>query len=79
MSATLRGDLHRAAVLHGAADLLAEQLGFPFEALEARLRDADIDTLHRELGDGAMQESYEQGRKLTTAEAAAIVLAPKEV
>ena len=73
----MRGDLHRAAVLHGVADQVAEQVGRPFEDLEARLRTADLQTLRRALGDAAMQESYEQGRRLSTTEAAAIVLAPR--
>ena len=57
---------------------MVEQAGQPFEDLEAGLRNADLKTLHGALGDAAMQESYEQGRQLSTAEAAALVLAPPE-
>ena len=78
LSATLRGDFHRAAALHGVADVVIEQAGQPFEDLEARLRTADLQTLHRALGDAAWQQSYEHGRQLSTTEAAGIVLAPPE-
>ena len=40
---------HRAAALHGVADVVIEQAGQPFEDLEARLRTADLQTLHRAL------------------------------
>ncbi len=78
LSATLRGDFHRAAALHGVADVVIEQAGQPFEDLEARLRTADLQTLHRALGDAAWQQSYEHGRQLSTTEAAGMVLAPPE-
>ena len=35
LTATMRGDFHRAAVLHGVADEVIEQAGRPFEDLEA--------------------------------------------
>ena len=76
LSATLRGDFHRAAALHGVADVVIEQAGQPFEDLEARLRIADLQTLHRALGDAAWQQGYEHGRQLSTTEAAAMVLPP---
>ena len=60
LSATLRGDFHRAAALHGVADEVIEQAGQPFEDLEARLRTADLQTLHPALGDAAWQRSYDR-------------------
>jgi hypothetical protein len=60
--ATRAGDTHRAATLHGAADATFEKLGTHAEALETRLREADIAHLRATLGDSDFELTYNTGR-----------------
>jgi predicted ATPase/class 3 adenylate cyclase len=49
--ATLRGDVERAAVLHGAADAASVALSKPWDPAEARFRDVDRRVVMAALGD----------------------------
>ena len=60
--ASRAGDQKAAARLHGSADALHEKLGTQFQIVEARLRDADIARLRRDLGDADFEDAYSVGR-----------------
>jgi predicted ATPase/DNA-binding SARP family transcriptional activator len=63
----------QAAMLHGAADALFEELREAPEHLEARLREQSLAVLRAQLGDRFDQE-YAAGRGLVTPEAVAVAL-----
>jgi predicted ATPase/DNA-binding SARP family transcriptional activator len=60
--ATCAGDTRRAAALHATADAIFEKLGTHAEAVEARLREADIARLRATLGDSEFELAYNAGR-----------------
>lgn len=62
LTSTRAGDALAATKLHGAADAIYEKLGTRIAPLEGGLRDADIATLRRALGDELFETTYEQGR-----------------
>ena len=76
IAAALRDEPVRAATLHGAADRLVDQLGLPFEPLQSRLRDDDLDRLRASMGDAPFDLAYQRGRALGRAEAIALALEP---
>jgi predicted ATPase/class 3 adenylate cyclase len=64
-----RGQHHKAATLHGAADAAIQRLDLTFEPLEAGMRGADHQHLRATLGDSAFDLACEQGHRLTLAAA----------
>jgi hypothetical protein len=61
--ASRQGDHETAARLHGVADSMHARLGSTLDAVEARLRDADIASLRGVLGDAAFEAAYSLGRE----------------
>jgi hypothetical protein len=68
-------DPHRAAALHGAADMALSVVDESWETFEARLRDADHRRLRAELGDAAFDQAYRSGAALAPDEAIALASA----
>ena len=60
--ASRAGDEKAAARLHGSADALHDKVGTQFQTVEARLREADIARLRRDLGDADFDDAYSAGR-----------------
>ncbi len=65
LTATLTGRFERAAVLHGAADLVMEQVDQTFMGIEVALRDDDRERLRSALGNAAFTRAELQGRTLS--------------
>jgi predicted ATPase/class 3 adenylate cyclase len=69
-----RIETETAATLHGAADLVLEQLGFSLEPLESGLRESDHARLRKALGDDRFQSAYKTGHDLSRTEAVTLAL-----
>ena len=63
--ATDLGDWHRAAVLHGAAQALNDQMGVQLQGLEDRYRQESLDQARAALGDQQAQRAYACGMALS--------------
>jgi len=72
--ALTRIETETAARLHGAADVVLEQLGFSLEPLESRLRERDHARLRKALGDDSFRSAYTTGHALSRAEAVALAI-----
>jgi hypothetical protein len=72
--ATDVGDWHRAAVLLGVADALAD-VHEPWQDMEARDRQAGIDTVRIQIGDAEYDRLTAQGRTLDFDAAIRVALA----
>ena len=59
------GDWHRAAVLHGAAQGLLDEIGSRMAAFDARRRQESIDQITAALGDEQLEHAYKQGTALS--------------
>lgn len=70
-------DPARSARLHGAADSALAALGETVEALEARLRNADLRRLRATLGAAAFDAEYAAGQALASEEILAYALGPR--
>ena len=75
MAAGGLGDSDRGAVLHGAVDTLAADLGMALDHLEATLRDRSIAELRRVLGDETFDRKTAEGRTLGIDDAVSYALA----
>jgi hypothetical protein len=62
-------DWHRAAVLHGAAQAVLDQIGRPWEELEARYRQDSLDQVRAHLGQEQTGRAHAIGMALSSAEA----------
>jgi predicted ATPase/DNA-binding CsgD family transcriptional regulator/DNA-binding XRE family transcriptional regulator len=63
------GQAHRAARLCGAADVLAEAIGFIAFGSSLAHREATLPVIQQRLGHGAFTSAYAAGRQLTAAQA----------
>jgi predicted ATPase/class 3 adenylate cyclase/transcriptional regulator with XRE-family HTH domain len=59
------GEWHRAAVLHGAAQALADQTGFAWDPDEEGYRQESLDQIAAALGDEQLKQAYTQGTALS--------------
>jgi predicted ATPase/DNA-binding SARP family transcriptional activator len=67
--ATDTGNWHRAAELHGVAQAFLNRTGQPWQALEARYRQASLDQIHDHLGHEQSERAYATGMTLSPAQA----------
>ena len=58
------GDWHRAAVLHGAAHALLDQMGARMTTFDARRREENLDQISAALGDESLRQAYTEGTAL---------------
>ena len=65
LCATAVGEFGRAAILHGAADVLMDGLDESFEPLESTLHAQDHACLRERIGDDAFDRAYDSGKALT--------------
>ena len=63
------GDWHRAAALHGAAQVVLDPTGLPWENLEAGYRQHSLDQIHAHLGHEQSERAYASGMALSPGEA----------
>lgn len=67
-------ELERSAVLHGAADAMIESQGFPWESVEAGVREKAIATLRQRMEVSAFEDAYSRGRGMPDLVAIALAL-----
>ena len=77
--ALTRIETETAARLHGAADVVLEQLGFSLEPLESRLRERDHARLRKALGDDSFQSAYTTGHALSRTGRSLLRSAPSRI
>ncbi len=73
LCASLRGDLETAVVLHGASDALIEHYAMQREAVEAALRERDLEGLRGRVEPGRFDDLTARGRSLGQEESLALV------
>ena len=59
------GDWHRAAALHGAAQVVLDPTGLPWENLEAGYRQHSLDQIRAHLGHEQFERAYATGMALS--------------
>jgi predicted ATPase/class 3 adenylate cyclase len=72
--ASFSSENHRAAVLHGAADAVLEQIGEAYEQIGADFRTHDHGRLREVMGEADFEIAYATGRSLAPSEAMALAL-----
>jgi predicted ATPase len=68
------GDWHRAAMLHGAAQTLIDQVGYRWDPADARRRQESLDQATAALGDQQLQQAYARGQALSVDQATGLAL-----
>jgi len=68
------GDWHRAAILHGAVQVLLDQTGVPWDIVDARYRQESLDQAGAALGDEQFQRAYARGMALSFDQAISLAL-----
>jgi tetratricopeptide (TPR) repeat protein len=69
-----RGDWHRAATLHGAAQALLDQTGNQWERTECVQRKESLDQIAAAIGDEQLKQAHTQGAALSIAHAIDLAL-----
>jgi len=68
------GDWERAAVLHGAAQVLGDRAGSGWQEIEARIRRDSVAQVRAHLGDERLERAYAQGMALSLEKALDLAL-----